>query len=141
MRKHPSLLQNPFLVFATVGPYWALILPLAFSQTPEASPPAPQPGHSGRGPLEASGHSLKGSGQVSTQACPEPGGKGHWAGGFMSLSPVPQGGFHFRSALTSADPREEIIQDQKLQKPLWEKKWDRGTLIPKSEGDGSGGAH
>lgn len=59
----------------------------------------------------------------------------------MSLCLVPQGRFHFRSVLTSNDPREELIQEQKLQKSLWERKWDRRALIPKSKGDGGRGAH
>lgn len=54
----------------------------------------------------------------------------------MSLCLVPQGRFHFRSVLMSNDPREELIQEQKLQKSLWERKWDRRALIPKSKGDG-----
>lgn len=56
----------------------------------------------------------------------------------MPLSLVPQDGFHFRSAFTSPDPREELSQEEKLQKPLWEEKWDRGALIPKSKRDGGG---
>lgn len=56
----------------------------------------------------------------------------------MALSSVPRDGFHFRSTLTSPDPREEVSQEERLQQPLWEEKWDRGALIPKSKRDGGG---
>jgi hypothetical protein len=43
----------------------------------------------------------------------------------MSLSEVQWDKFHFRNVLTSTDPREELIQEQKLRKLLEEGKGQR----------------